>query len=64
MDEQQELNGLIATREEAIDLFYRVKALSRKAQCRQVNCDILNCLERACDYLDEVDEQITNLLDD
>lgn len=63
MDEQLELQGLIATREEAIDLFYRVKALSRKAQCRQVNCDILNYLETACDYLAEVDDKITELLD-
>ena len=64
MDEQLELQGLIATREEVIGLSYSVLALKRKAQCRQVNCDIIEQLERAAYILQTIDDNITELLDD
>lgn len=42
------------TREEIIDLFYKIKALEEKAACREVNCDILDKLTEAADKMNEV----------
>lgn len=41
------------TREEIIDIFYKIKALEEKAACREVNCDILDKLTEAADKLNE-----------
>lgn len=64
MDEKLELDGLIKTREEAIDLRFRIIALKRKAQCREVNTDILDRLLDAANLLASIDEDITKLLEE
>lgn len=64
MDEQLELKGLLDTREEAIELRFKIIALKRKAQCREVNSNILDRLMFAANMLADVDEEITKLLED
>ena len=49
--------GLELTREEVNDILGDVKALIRKAQCREVNCVVLDPLSHIEDELDE-DEEI------
>ncbi len=63
MDEQLELKGLLDTREEAIELRFKIIALKRKAQCREVNSNILDRLMFAANMLADVDEEITKLLE-
>jgi hypothetical protein len=63
MDEQLELKGLLDTREEAIELRFKIIALKRKAQCREVNSNILERLMYAANMLADVDEEITKLLE-
>ena len=52
--------GLELTREEAIDLSFKTYALVRKAQCREVNEDVIDLIRDASEKLDEV----IGLLDD
>ena len=54
--------GLELTREEVIDLSFKVSALVRKAQCREVNQDVLFLIQDASEKLDEADILITNIL--
>ena len=56
--------GLELTREEVIDLYASVDALARKAQCREVNGDILDALEKISNGLKILDDNISELLSD
>lgn len=56
--------GLELTREEVIDLVYKVQGIIRKAQCREVNCDIIDMLDKVSSELGAIDAEITNILDE
>ena len=55
--------GLELTREEAIDLGFKVSALVRKAQCREVNQDVLDIIQDAVEKFTEADKLITDILE-
>jgi hypothetical protein len=55
--------GLELTREEVIDLGFKADALVRKAQCREVNQDVLYLIQDASEKLDEADRIITEILE-
>jgi len=55
--------GLELTREEVIDLGFKADALVRKAQCREVNQDVLDLIQDASEKLDEADRIITEILE-
>lgn len=57
------IKGLELTREEVIDLTYKVQSVLRKAQCREVNCDILDMLDKVSSVLSSVDAEITEILE-
>lgn len=52
------------TREEIIDLRYKVAALIRKAQCRAVNCSILDGLDDIEKRLADLDDEMTEIIGD
>ena len=52
------------TREEIIDLRYQVAALIRKAQCRAVNCSILDGLDDIEKRLADLDDEMTEIIGD
>jgi hypothetical protein len=56
--------GLELTREEVIDLVYKVQGIIRKAQCREVNCDIIDMLDKVSSELCVIDAEITEILDE
>jgi len=56
--------GLELTREEVIELGSQVDAVLRKAQCREVNCEIIDSLKDISNCLRELDDDITNILND
>ena len=56
--------GLELTREEVIDLVYKVQGIIRKAQCREVNCDIIDMLDKVSSELCVIDAGITEILDE
>lgn len=56
--------GLELTREEVIDLIYQVRAVKRKAQCREVSSDIIDELATIAKSLNQIDAEITGVLDD
>jgi hypothetical protein len=55
--------GLELTREEIADAMGAVVAIERKAQCREVNCDVLDLLTEAKKKLMAADDMITEILD-
>lgn len=55
--------GLEMTREEVIDLGFKADALVRKAQCREVNQDVLDLIQDVVEKLTEADNLITSILD-
>ena len=55
--------GLELTREEVIDIKSKVKGLARKAQCREVNGDVVDSLVKISQELSKVDEMITDILE-
>lgn len=55
--------GLELTREEIIDLAHNVQSIIRKAQCREVNCDILDMLDKVSSELSTIDAEITDILE-
>ena len=55
--------GLELTREEIIDLKFRVDAIERKAACREVNSDILTSLDRIASEINALDLEITDILE-
>lgn len=52
------------TREEVIDLRYKVEAAMRKAQCRAVDCNTVDTLHRIAKELAELDDHLTELIGD
>ena len=52
------------TREEIIELRAQVGAVMRKAQCRAVDCDIIDRLAIIEKDLDTLDEDITKIIGD
>ena len=52
------------TREEIIELRCSVEATMRKAQCRAVNCDVIDTLASIARELDELDGYMTELIGD
>ena len=55
--------GLELTREDVNDILGDVRALIRKAQCREVNCVIIDQLSHIEDELDAVDSTLTGILE-
>ena len=55
--------GLELTREEVIDLGFKADALVRKAQCREVNQDVLDIIQDAVEKFTEADKLITDILE-
>lgn len=55
--------GLELTREEVIDLAHVVQGIIRKAQCREVNCEILDMLDKVSSELSTIDAEITEILE-
>ena len=58
------MDGLLKTREEVVDIQFTVAALMRKAQCRQVNCDIIDMLEEARRELVSIENELTIIIGD
>lgn len=56
--------GLELTREEIVDAIANIDAIVRKAQCREVNSDVLDILDEARGVLDKADIEITKILED
>ena len=56
--------GLELTREEIVDAIANIDAIVRKAQCREVNTDVLDILDEARGALDRADNAITEILED
>jgi len=55
---------MIVTREEIIDLRYKVASVLRKAQCRAVNCEILDSIASIEAQLEELDDRMTEIIGD
>lgn len=56
--------GLELTREEIADAIANIDAIVRKAQCREVNSDVIDILDEARGLLDSADSEITQILED
>ena len=56
--------GLELTREEVIDLKGRLTAILRKAQCREVNCEVLDLFEHVESELGQIDDRLTEIIED
>lgn len=54
--------GLELTREEVVDVIGTIDAIVRKAQCREVNEDVIDVLHEVKNKLDEADTIITDIL--
>ena len=52
---------MLQTREEVVELHYKALALLRKAQCRQVNCEIIDQIQEVADILEAIDECMTDI---
>lgn len=52
------------TREDVIDLRFQVEAVLRKAQCRAVNCEIIDTLDTIAGELEALDDRMTELIGD
>ena len=55
--------GLELTREEVIDLKGKLCGVKRKAECREVNCDILDMLAEIADKLELVEFELTQIIE-
>ena len=55
--------GLELTREETVDLRYQVRALQRKAQCREVNCDIIDMFNEVWEKLLNIENELTDIIE-
>ena len=56
--------GLELTREEVVDVIAKIDALVRKAECREVNSDVIDIRDEARGVLDRADIEITKILED
>ena len=57
-------DGLRQTREDVIDIKCGLSALIRKAQCRQVNSDIIDNLDSVMKTLRHIESDLTDLIGD
>ena len=57
-------DGLRQTREDVIDFKCGLSALIRKAQCRQVNSDIIDNLDYVMKTLRHIESDLTDLIGD
>lgn len=57
-------DGLRQTREDVIDIKCDLSALIRKAQCRQVNSDIIDNLDCVMKALRHIESDLTDLIGD
>ena len=55
--------GLELTREEVIDVKESLRAVMRKAQCREVNCEIIDSISSVVSELGKIDRKITEILE-
>jgi hypothetical protein len=55
---------MLQTREEVVELHYNALALLRKAQCRQVNCEIIDQIQEVADILEAIDERMIEIIGD
>lgn len=58
------VKGLELTREEVIGLQTQVEATLRKAQCREVNCDIVDMFDEVGKKLSEIYRELTIILEE
>lgn len=56
--------GLELTREEIIDIKESLRAVMRKAQCREVNDEIIDSISSVVNELGKIDRKITTELDE
>ena len=56
--------GLELTREEVVDVIAKIDALVRKAECREVNSDVIDILDEARGVLDRADIEISKILEE
>ena len=56
--------GLELTREEIIDIKESLRAVMRKAQCREVNEEIIDSISSVINELGKIDRKITTELDE
>ena len=56
--------GLELTREEIIDIKESLRAVMRKAQCREVNEEIIDSISSIVNELGKIDRKITTELDE
>lgn len=58
------MNNMELTREDVIDLYHHAAAVTRKAQCRQVNCDLIDKLADITKDLMTLDYDFTEVIGD
>lgn len=58
------MNELQLTRENVIDIKGQLDALTRKAQCRSIACDVVDMLAKASEKLEAIDELLTEMIGD
>ena len=56
--------GLELTREEVIEVRTMIAAIQSKAQCREVNCDIIDALDGVRNSLRGIENEITTILEE
>jgi len=56
--------GLELTREEVVDVIAAIDGIVRKAQCREVNSDVIDILDEARGILERADIEITQILEE
>ena len=56
--------GLELTREEIVDIKESLRAVMRKAQCREVNEEIIDSISSVVSELGKIDRNITTKLDE
>ena len=56
--------GLELTREDVCDLIGSVGAVTAKAQCREVNCDVIDALADVDEKLKSIYNEITKIIEE
>ena len=56
--------GMELTREEIIEARTMIAAIQLKAQCREVNCDIIDALDGVRNSLRGIEHKITTILEE
>ena len=58
------MNVYQLTREDVIDIKGKVDALTRKAQCRAIDCDVVDALDDVSKALEKIDDLLTDIIGD